>query len=210
LTVTHSLNFPSLSSQPSHHFLFSSRSTATHGNHPKPTHQQPPKTHSRLLNHCNHPKPTHASSTTATTHNPHTHAGKPKPKPKPTTTIPTSANPNPPQPILSATTLATHDPLINNHLKPTHASLTTAITQNPLMTPQPRQPPITPTPTPANPNPQPPYPCRQTQTHHNPFCLQPRRRPTTHTPRPPKPMYRNLFKDENKGLDGVGGGWGTD
>jgi hypothetical protein len=39
-----------------------------------------------------------------------------------------------------------------------------------------QQPPITPTPTPANPNPQPPYPRRQTQTHHNPFCLQPRSR----------------------------------
>ena len=39
-----------------------------------------------------------------------------------------------------------------------------------------QQPPITPTPTPANPNPQPPYPRRQTQTHHNPFCLQPRPR----------------------------------
>jgi hypothetical protein len=39
-----------------------------------------------------------------------------------------------------------------------------------------QQPPITPTPTPANPNPQPLYPRRQTQTHHNPFCLQPRPR----------------------------------
>ena len=31
--------------------------------------------------HSNHPKPTHASSTTATTCNPHTYVGKPKPQP---------------------------------------------------------------------------------------------------------------------------------
>ena len=59
------------------------------------------------------------------------------------------------------------------------------------MPPQPRQPPITPTSTPANPDPQPPYPHWQTQTHHNPFCLQPCRRPTTpetYGHRTPKPM----------------------
>ena len=80
---------------------FFSHSNQTHDNHHRSHHSwQPPKTHSRLLNNGNHPIPTHASSTTATTHNPHTHAGKPKP----TTTIPTLVSLNPPQPILSATT----------------------------------------------------------------------------------------------------------